>query len=558
MKLTFPLSAIALSTALMLAACGDDASPAAEAPAPPPPTGGTPQPPTAAPFTLELSTDKAVVMQGGTVSVKATITRAAGFGDAVQVALTGLPPGVSVSPVVIAAGATQADLVLGAEGAAPHSLPTGATATASAASARVAKPLTVTVRGPAGATDTSFAGGKVITAVDMGEDYANAVRVQSDGKILVAGSSATAGGTVVSLVRYERDGSLDAGFGSGGKVLTRVGPQGNDAANAVAIDPLGRIIVAGSSDQGASGLDIVVLRYRADGSLDTSFGNGGQVTLDFAGDTDRAWAVLVQRDGRIVVGGEANLGSATSGVDFALARLNADGSLDAGFGSGGKLTTPMKSGSGTDVVRALAVQTVNGQDLLLAAGGEGDFLAARYRPDGTLDDGWAQLGRIVGLFNASIGGARALLVDTDGRAVLAGQVDHQFAAVRLTAAGLLDTGFGALNDGRFRLDLVGNNWNEATALARQADGCYVIGGWANTTAGSSSDFAAVRLTADGTLDTAFGNAGIVFTPMAGGTRNDQSHGLVMQPDDRVPTVRAIQAGEANGSNHDFALQRLWL
>ena len=188
----------------------------------------------------------------------------------------------------------------------------------------------------------------------------------------------------------------------------------------------------------------------------------------------------------------------------------------------------------------------------------GDFLAARFRPDGTLDGSWAQSGRIVGLFNASIGSARAVDVDTEGRAVLAGHVDHQFAAVRLTVDGQLDATFGAQHDGRFRQDLVGNNWNEATALARQADGCYVIGGWANTVPGSSSDFAAVRLKADGTLDTAFGNAGIVFTPMAGGTRNDQSHGLVMQPDDRVPTVRAIQAGEANGSNHDFAVQRLWL
>ena len=158
----------------------------------------------------------------------------------------------------------------------------------------------------------------------------------------------------------------------------------------VALDTQDRIVVAGSSDQGTTGLDMVVLRYRPDGSLDTTFGNAGQVTVDFAGDTDRAWALLLQRDGKIVIGGEANMGSATTGVDFALARLNPDGSLDAGFGTGGKLTQPMKSGSGTDVIYGLARQTVDGQDLLLAVGGEGDFLAARFRPDGTLDGSWAQ------------------------------------------------------------------------------------------------------------------------------------------------------------------------
>jgi uncharacterized delta-60 repeat protein len=144
-----------------------------------------------------------------------------------------------------------------------------------------------------------------------------------------------------------------------------------------------------------------------------------------------------------------------------------------------------------------------------------------------------------------------------GEAVLAGHIGHQFAVAQLTPAGQLDNRFGTQGSGRFRFSVV-NNWNEATALVRQADGRFVVGGWAYSGNGSSGDFAAIRLTAQGTLDGAFGTAGVTLTPMATGTKDDQSHAMVLQADDRVPTVRAIQAGEANGSNHDFAVLRLWL
>ena len=541
-----------LATALALAACGgsgDNASPPAESPAP------SPAP---AAFTLTLDTDKAVLLQGGTLMLKAHVTRSAGFDGAVQVALSGLPAGVTAPLVMIAAGATDADLLLSADAAAPHSLPTGATATGTSGAASATRSVTVTVRGVPGQVDGSFAGGgAAVTPVGIGEDYANAVAVQADGKLLVAGSAAMTGGTQFALVRYGRDGSLDAGFGNAGKVTTAIGGKGNDVAAAVAVQTDGKILVAGSSDQGATGMDFVVVRYNADGSLDAGFGNGGKVTIDFAGETDRAWALLVQPDGKIVVGGEANLGASTSGVDFALARLNADGSLDAGFGSGGKVTSALKSRAGTDIVRGLALQAVGGEQRILAVGGEGDFLAARYRADGHADTTWGTSGQVVGLFGSTIGGARAVTVLPTGEAVIAGHVGHRFAVAQLNAAGQPDNRFGPANDGRVVLGLV-PNWNEATAVARQSDGRLVVGGWAYTGAGSSGDFAAMRLGADGTLDLGFGTDGVVIAPMATGTKDDQAHGLVLQADERVPAVRAVQAGEANGSNHDFAVTRLWL
>jgi uncharacterized delta-60 repeat protein len=560
MNRSMKMNALAAAFAATLAACGgggDANAPAAGAPPTSQDPGNNPPPPPPAGFSLTLSTDKAVVMQGGDVTVKATVTRDAGFDGAVQVALSGLPGGASAQTVTIPAGATEADIVIHAQGTAPHSLPTDVTAQGTSGDKSASKHLSVTVRGPAGAMDTSFAGGVVTTQVAAGEDYARAAAVQPDGKIVVAGASTDNTGTWVSLVRYERDGSLDTGFGNGGKLITPVGAEGNDDGAAVVVQADGKIVVAGSSESQATGHDFLLVRYNPNGSLDTSFGNGGKVVTDFNGETDRAWALLIQDDGKILAAGETNTGPA-SGVDFALARYNADGTLDAGFGTAGKVVTPVKSSTGTDIVRALALQTVNGDKRILAVGGEGDFLAVRYSLAGALDTSFGTEGKIAGLFNAVIGSAHAVVVLPDtGEAVLAGQIDNHFAAVQLTPAGQLDTRFGPAGDGRFEKALT-TNWNSATALVRQQDGKLILGGWAYPGPGTSGDFAAVRLLPNGTLDTGFAEGGVALRPTAAAGKSDNGRALVLQADERVPTVRAIQAGEANGSNNDYAVIRYWL
>jgi uncharacterized delta-60 repeat protein len=559
------MHALAAAFAATLAACGGggdaDPGPVAgsppPAPAPGPSTPPPPPPPPAAGFHLALSTDKAVVMQGDAVTVKATVTRDAGFDGAVQVVLNGLPNGAGAPTVTIPAGATEADIVIRAQAAAPHSLPTVVTAQGTAGNLSDSKSLNVTVRGPAGAIDTSFAGGVVTTQVANGEDYARSAVVQPDGKIVVAGASSNNTGTWVSLVRYERDGSLDTSFGNGGKLVTPVGPRGNDNGAAVALQPDGKIVVAGSTESQATSHDFLLVRYNADGSLDAGFGSGGKVVTDFSGNTDRAWALLVQQDGKILAAGETNSGSATSGVDFALARYKADGTLDTTFGSGGKVVTPVKSNGGTDIVHALALQTVQGEARILAVGGEGDFLAVRYTPAGSVDPSFGNAGKITGLFNATIGAAQAVVVLPTGEVVLAGQIQNHFAAVQLTAAGQLDNRFGSAHDGRFEKAL-STNWNSATAVVRQQDGKLILGGWAYPGPATSGDFAAVRLLPDGTLDNGFAEGGVALRPAAAPGKSDNGRALVLQADERVPTVRAIQAGEAGSSNNDYAVIRYWL
>ncbi|MFO1330163.1 MAG: hypothetical protein U1F56_22635 [Rubrivivax sp.] len=515
--------------------------------------------PAAQGFRAAPALDKVAVLQGGSTTVRVDLERLRGYPGAVQLSLDGLPAGASAAPVLVTPGASFADITISAAPGAAHSLPTTARLTASGAfgtrTVATEQAVTVTVRGAPGSVDTSYGGGAQITPVANSEDYAHAVAVQADGKVVTVGTTAISTGTVVALTRHLRDGGLDPSFGNGGKVITQVGARG-DSARAVAIQPDGRIVVAGWTDQTGTDANVLVLRYRGDGTLDPGFGDAGRTVLPLGNGTDRAHAVAIQDDGRIVVGGTTLSGTSTSGQDFALMRLMPDGTLDAGFGNGGKVVTAMQSHSSSDVVYALALPVIGGEQRILAVGGEGDFIAARYRPDGTLDASFGNGGKVLGLFGRNIGAARAVTLLPGGGMVLAGGIYNDFAAAQLTAAGTLDAGFG--QGGLVTVAVSPTNWDNATAIARQADGKLVLGGWTYAGNSSSADFTALRLTGAGVLDTTFGSGGIAIHPVAQGTRSDSARGLVLQSDERVPAVRAILGGEASGSNYDFALLRLWL
>lgn len=547
------------SIAAALGACGggsDAAAPAENAPPPSENPGQNPPPSTSA-FTLSLSTDKALVIQGATATVTATVARSTGFAGAVQVTLANLPAGVSAPTVLIAEGATSATITLTAAASAAHTLPTAARADGASGNQSASKPLTVTVGGAPGVQDTSFNGGTQFTSVAEGEDYATALAVQADGKVISAGRTSTAaGGHDIAVVRFQRDGTLDTSFGNGGKVTTSVA-AGTDAdeASAIAVQADGKVVVAGSTDNGANGLDFALVRYNADGSLDTTFGTGGKVVTTMGASTDRIYAIAIQTDGKIVVGGDTYAGTAT-GVDFALARYNTNGTLDTNFGTGGKVVTPVHALSSRDSVYALRLQTIQGEQRIVAVGGEGDFIAARYSANGQLDASFGSGGKVSALFGSTIGGAYAVVEADGGKLVLAGGIQNNVALARLNADGTLDAGFGT--GGTLTTALSATNWSGATALVRQADGKLIAGGWVYEV-GSSANFAAVRYTADGTLDAGFGNAGKVITPVASSSRSDSGRALVLQADERVPTVRALQAGEANeGGGNQFALLRYWL
>ena len=152
-----------------------------------------------------------------------------------------------------------------------------------------------------GDLDTTFGtGGKVTTAIGS-DDAASSVALQSDGKIVAAGYSFIASSYDFALVRYDADGTPDTSFGTGGEVTTEVG-SGNDRAFSVAIDSDGKIVVAGYS-RGSTDDDFALVRYDADGTPDTTFDGDGKVTTEVGSGHDRAFSVAIESDGKIVAAG---------------------------------------------------------------------------------------------------------------------------------------------------------------------------------------------------------------------------------------------------------------
>lgn len=548
------LQAATLALVTALAACGGGGTDSG-ASANPPGQGSDPgtNPPPAASFTLALSTQKAVILQGTSVEVDATVTRSTGFDEAIVLDVTGLPNGVTAAPVSVAKGANTAKVTLTAAAAAPHSLPTDASIKGTSGTTSAQQGVTVTVRGVAGSIDTSFGvNGKTVTAVGPTDDYAQAMAVQADGKLVVVGYGNTGASTDFELVRYQRDGAIDTTFGTDGKVTTAVS-TGSDVANAVAIQPDGKIIVAGSVDVAPKGKSFAVVRYNADGSLDASFGTGGKVITSFGSQSDEAFAVVVQADGKIVLGGHYL--SATQGLDFALARYEANGTLDFGFGVNGLATAPVRAGNSRDSIYALALQTIGGEQKIVAVGGEGDFTLSRFNANGTVDSTFRMGQGLDNEFGTVVGSARAVHVSADNKIIVVGDANNDFALLQLKEDGTNDTTFGG--SGAVVTKVSATNWDRATAVIRQADGKVVVGGWVYSGNGSSADFVVARYTTAGMLDTSFGTAGMTITPVAPGTKDDAGRAILLQVDERVPTVRSIVAGSANDANYDFAVTRYW-
>jgi len=188
-----------------------------------------------------------------------------------------------------------------------------------------------------GTLDNTFDNdGYAITQVGLGFDYIEDIVIQTDGKIVAAGLSATATAGNFGLARYNTNGSLDATFGSGGKVVTSIGSATGGAAYSVALQPDGKIVASGSTDNGTD-YDFALIRYTAAGVPDATFGTAGKVITPIGNDDDEAYSVEVQTDGKIVAGGDA----LASNYDIALARYTTAGALDATFGTAGKTVINM-------------------------------------------------------------------------------------------------------------------------------------------------------------------------------------------------------------------------
>lgn len=246
------------------------------------------------------------------------------------------------------------------------------------------------------------------------------------------------------------------------------------------------------------------------GALDSTFSGDGKVTTDFSKKADLVQGVAVQTDGKVVAVGWVTVGRV---YRFGLARYNADGSLDTTFGTGGKVTTVF--GGVEDTASAVAIQA----DGMIVVAGTTDsngnqnyqFAVARYDTYGTLDPNFGVGGKATTSFFGTYNSAHAVVVQPDGRIVVAGFAgnsfvglsDGRFGIARYNADGSLDTaGFGA-GTGKVITDF-GGSFSNATSVALQSDGKIVVAGASNAGSTSTQDFALARYNTDGSLDLSFG------------------------------------------------------
>src|SRR5213593_408962 len=373
-----------------------------------------------------------------------------------------------------------------------------------------------------GSLDSTFgAGGKTTTSFGTGSADVYALVLQPDGKLVAAGSDVSQ--SAFALVRYNANGSLDPTFGMSGTASTPIGID-TSGASALVLQSDGKLVAAGNAWKDSVDADFAVVRYNTNGSLDATFGAGGKVTTSIGSDEDDAYALALQPDGKLVAAGVTLNGFRW---DFALVRYNANGSLDTTFGTGGTVITSM----GTDGTGASAL-VLQPDGKLVAAGtttNDGsayDFTLVRYNANGSLDATFGTGGKVTTPIGTGDNSVSALVLQSDGKLVAAGYASvsgtYDLALVRYNTNGSLDSTFGT---GGKVTTPVGSAGDYVNALVFQSDGKLVAAG--NTEA-STRDFVVVRYNATGTLDTTFGTGGKVTTAV--GTGDDVSFALALQPD----------------------------
>jgi len=355
---------------------------------------------------------------------------------------------------------------------------------------------------PTGAVDAAFgSNGHVVAASVAGgaQDVGNAIAIDSAGNILVAGYSFNAGSTVSDMVvwRYTSTGATDANFGGSGHVVaTGTGGGTNDLGFAIAIDSAGKILVAGSSSTaGNTGTDMALWRYTSTGAADTAFGNNGHaLTTGTAGGTkDSGIAIAIDSAGRILVAGSSF--AAGNFADMALWRYASTGAADATFGNNGHVLAASTAGGIQDFARAIAIDPA-GKILVVGtsnvAGNSGVEMALwRYTSTGAVDTTFGSSNGHV-LAAATAGGTgdggtldfgSGVSTDSVGNILVAGESDFaagaDMALWRYTSTGAADTAFGS-NGHALTTGTAGGSGDVGNAIAIDSAGKILVTGYSYT------------------------------------------------------------------------------
>jgi uncharacterized delta-60 repeat protein len=416
-----------------------------------------------------------------------------------------------------------------------------------------------------GSLDTTFnTDGILITNNFSTNAQIKAVALQSDGKIVVTGVVFDGIKTNFTTARYNTNGSFDSTFSNDGIVTTSVGTSLN-SSNAVSIQTDGKVVIAGEAKNG-SNFEIVVIRYTANGVLDTTFDSDGILTTSSPTGNIGANSLAIQSNGRIVVAGYATTGASSLG--FAVVRYNSNGTLDTTFNTDGILITSI--GTRFDIANSVAIQSdgkivVAGNTSIVNANATNNFAVVRYNINGTLDTTFNTDGiSTVAIFSTCI--AESLAIDSSGKIIVAGGAIafgiapiNAFALARFTTNGNLDSTFDT--DGIVTTEIFSdtNTLDDVVkSVAVQQDGKIVaagIGSSAFLSDKTNEDFAIVRYNSNGSLDTTsftentselFGTNGIVTKDFS--DRSDETiEGIVIQPDGKIIAV--------GHSDQQFAIAR---
>jgi len=331
-------------------------------------------------------------------------------------------------------------------------------------------------------------------------------------------------------------GTLDPTFGNGGYVSMRV-RNSSDVVGKLLIQPDGKILTIGASDLGQSPttgyrVDSLVIRCNTDGTLDTSFGNGGIVLTDLAA-SSRLISAVLQPDGKIVAVG------AYYGVnqqrDFLVVRYLSNGNLDTSFGNNGIVITDFGLSSGGEQSEVVAL--LPDGKVIVGGSSLNSIVVARYNENGLLDQTFGTNGSvIVNLDGGSF--TRTLIVLSDGKFILA---CYPFTLVKFMPNGAIDTGFGV--DGRIVLPFQNIDMT-VQDLMLQPDGKFLIGGGARGYF-EHSDYCLSRLNSDGTLDTTFGVNGLAKVDFA--SNHDSLYRTKLLPNGNIVAVGIADCSHANQS-----------
>lgn len=449
---------------------------------------------------VAVADDRIRVRQGGSINVSIGLERTGGFEGAVAIEVSGLPANVTAAPLTIGAGSVSAMLEVTAE---PEANPGGpievdVTATApdsSAVSATV--PTDLYVAGPPGSLDTSFSfdGVALYSVTDEGYDDPRDLVIDREGRLLVVGQRSQAGGPYTGwLVRFLPDGTIDSSFGIGGEVMGFENGAPDSAAQAIVLregdTPL---VLVSSYDSGIPGSGTPYIRaLLSDGTPDTTYGSGGDV--ESTAENPRR---LLSRPSGVVVYGYGDM-----------AALDPEGSPIDSFVL--PLLTPTNFG----------VAVGDTQDRIVFGGfgadGGQNFTLGRLLPDGALDGDFGAagalstpipIGQLDGLVND------IALLDDDGGVALAqsriGNVSEQRPVlIRFDSNGVLDAGFGS---GGVATVLAATELGFGVAVALQDDGVMIVCGAINLGTSTSNDPVVKRFNPDGSIDPSFGTDGQVAT-----------------------------------------------